>query len=1007
MFFMKKIFVVIALAYAIGAFGQVPKMPLIFNDSITKHFRMAVHGAGVSPQQLSILRKASIYMSDLNIQSMPEDYKKLYEFFAPNIIYDIDVTNTYLNDEQHHTYIKELLTTEEKLSKADQKQFTDIAYDDRTAVDAAGFFLIGQYAYLDKDFKRAAKAFKLSKDIFVLNDAHELILARVEMATLLAELQARKEINLEDYVLTNGRLFTDPMGKKHIVNLLKLIVSVGGHVFRGELDPNGTFTLLVSIYNLHWNYGNSVYIRMDEAFRTPYIENSLAETLTTQQLPSNFFDSGDSECCINMDEATERQHLSMWKRTFKEPLINNLIFNEIIGANSLIDSHQKDVDLLHSYADVYDFILSKNDLRYQLETSTATLKQFIYDPTQPDTLQIELGQAIQNMSEETIAKSYLYRHLATLFYTHNQLDSAAYYIRKTYDIQKKWIPTMTKPRKQLIQGFFNYLEGNYADAHTLCKQALAIQKDDPTLSYTHHTLGLIYRAEGNTEAAVRHFEQAAAIIEQQTRTLQRGYCREFFVQLTYDVYENLVTEYKAQNRPEDVFSAVMKSKNNVFRQVVSQFTANAYTKDIQRINEYSTNKNTDEDIVKHTGELYALFWQSEKEYNQLQILHQAEIETAPITLKSIKKYLDNDEALLTFYTADNHLNCLITTPQNTQNVRLCTESQLEQDIKNYRTKFVDFCRKHDGAISKQGVFDAIHPIYNDVWKKIEQSGSIMGKELIIDPYGALHYFPFELIFSDNTPKEFSDYNYLINNHVIRYASDMSLLMNQTPHTYKKDLLAFGNPVFKGTLQAHELKQDELGYYRKHLRSLPNTKKEIEGIASQFPPERYDIYLEKNATEDQLKSLNSTGKLSDYRYVHFATHGLVNYRSPLLSTIALNQDDNFEEDGFLQFYEIDGGSMHLKAEMVVLSACETGLGKVIESEGVVGFGKAFMSAGAQSVILSKWQVNDSSTSDFFQDFYKILSDNPNGNKAQLLAELKRQRINEIPPFHWAGFVYYGN
>jgi len=1002
-FFMKTIFIIIASICAVSAFGQ---KGTTITDALKK-FRWGTASKGISAYQLSEFRKAGIYIDKSSEDELTNSFRKLPKILCPTMMTDVDLSNIYFEESKRIQYMKELINSEKKLTKEEKKKFTSTLKSAQKDVHfAAGVFIIGQYAYLAKDYKRAAQAFKISKDIFTKADTEKIILARVEMAAVVAELQSRNEINLEQFILTDGMLFHDQLGEKNLVNLLMYLGQRNDNPCGRAVDPDGTTDLLIRTYNLYWQYTERVKIRFDLPFRTPYIENSLAETLTAQQTLPSFAQSGKGPTS-NGSEDAKRQHLPMWTRAVKDPLINTMIFNQIIGANDLTESHRKDIDLLREYGEVFDFILSKHDLRYQLETSTATLEELTYEPAQPQKLQAELHHTIQKMPKGNIAKSYLYRHLATLFYTHNQLDSAAHYIRKTYNIQKKFIPALSKPRNQLVQGFFSYLEGDYAQARTLCKQALAAQKDDPTIAYTHHTLGLIYRAEGNTEAAAQHFEKAVTRIEQQTRELQRGYCREFFVQLTYDVYENLIALYQTQNRPEDVFSAVMKSKNNVFRQAVSQLTANAYTKDIQNINEYSTNKKADKDIVEFMGEFYATFWQSEKEHNQLRLLHQSDSEAVPLTLKRIKKYLANDEVLLTFYTADSHLNCLLTTSQNTQNIRLCTESQLEQNIKKYRTGFVNVCQKNEGKISSQAFFDAVQSMYRDVWQKIEQSGSITDKKLVIDSHGALHYFPFELIFSDNTVQEFSNYNYLIKKHLVRYVSDISTLMNQTKRTYKKEMLAFGNPVFKGTLKARKMEQNELGYYRKHLRSLPHTQEEIDSIATRFSPESCDAYTLEQATEDQLKIISRAGSLSDYRYIHFATHGLVNYRSPLLSTIALNQDDNPDEDGFLQFFEIDRDNIRLEAEMVVLSACETGLGKIIEGEGVVGFNKAFMDAGAQSLILSKWQVYDRTTADFFKDFYKNLTNNPDADKAQLLAELKRQRINQLPPFHWAGFVYYGN
>jgi CHAT domain-containing protein len=146
----------------------------------------------------------------------------------------------------------------------------------------------------------------------------------------------------------------------------------------------------------------------------------------------------------------------------------------------------------------------------------------------------------------------------------------------------------------------------------------------------------------------------------------------------------------------------------------------------------------------------------------------------------------------------------------------------------------------------------------------------------------------------------------------------------------------------------------------------------------------------------------------YATIHLATHGVLDNRDPLNSYLLLTRtDDESENEGLLQAREII--NMRLNADLAVLSACETGNGRISPGEGVVGMSWAFFVAGARSVVVSQWRVNSASTSQLMKNFYQALNsqaDIRGRNKSQALREaslrlLKDRRYRH--PFYWAGFV----
>jgi CHAT domain-containing protein len=157
-----------------------------------------------------------------------------------------------------------------------------------------------------------------------------------------------------------------------------------------------------------------------------------------------------------------------------------------------------------------------------------------------------------------------------------------------------------------------------------------------------------------------------------------------------------------------------------------------------------------------------------------------------------------------------------------------------------------------------------------------------------------------------------------------------------------------------------------------------------------------------------RQLVASGELGRYRIVHFATHGLINSEHPELSGLVLSLvDENGKpQDGFLRTHEIF--NLQLPADLVVLSACQTALGKEIKGEGLVGLTRGFMYAGAERVVASLWQVDDQATSRLMRHFYRgMLKEGLRPAAALRAAQIEMSRSSRwSAPYYWAGFVIQG-
>jgi len=186
--------------------------------------------------------------------------------------------------------------------------------------------------------------------------------------------------------------------------------------------------------------------------------------------------------------------------------------------------------------------------------------------------------------------------------------------------------------------------------------------------------------------------------------------------------------------------------------------------------------------------------------------------------------------------------------------------------------------------------------------------------------------------------------------------------------------------------------------------LPGSEIEVNRINELFlaKSQKSEILLKQAALESALK----LKKLGDYRILHIATHGVVNPEYPELSGILLYPEKQLA-DGILYSGEIY--NMQLNADLTVLSACETGVGKVSKSEGIIGLSRALLYAGSRNVIVSFWKVSDSSTSDLMVDLYDNIL-NKNMTYADALHAAKLKMINGggnfAHPFFWSPFVLIG-
>jgi CHAT domain-containing protein/tetratricopeptide (TPR) repeat protein len=279
--------------------------------------------------------------------------------------------------------------------------------------------------------------------------------------------------------------------------------------------------------------------------------------------------------------------------------------------------------------------------------------------------------------------------------------------------------------------------------------------------------------------------------------------------------------------------------------------------------------------------------------------------------------------------------------------------------------------------------------------------TISGKtSLIVVPDGMLWNLPFQAL-------QMTDGRYLIERAAISYAPSVTVLREMMrPRSQKpaaSPLLAFGNPttdVNASGPQGHE----PASVTRGGLEPLPETEREVEALASIYGPSSR-VYIGADAREDRWNA-----DASSARVVHLATHGVLDNASPLYSHLVLAHADRGEpNDGLLEAWEIM--NTQLRADLVVLSACESARGRVAAGEGVIGLMWAVFVAGAPATLLTQWRVDAASSTALMVAFHREWNDGrrtvskARALQAASLTVLHMRRFAH--PFYWAGFVLAGD
>ncbi|HEY9282537.1 MAG TPA: CHAT domain-containing protein, partial [Pyrinomonadaceae bacterium] len=430
----------------------------------------------------------------------------------------------------------------------------------------------------------------------------------------------------------------------------------------------------------------------------------------------------------------------------------------------------------------------------------------------------------------------------------------------------------------------------------------------------------------------------------------------------------------------------------------------------------------------------------------------------PLTLAEVQQRVLDDQTALAEYALGRDSSYLwVVTKSDGALYRLPGREQIERQIaefrdqivpQNLRRSVVELAGETRGLGGDRGLgvgttatsggnagpfVKSSHALYQTVLAPAAQL--VAGKRVLVVADGALNYVPFEALVTAPDGTDYSALPYLVKTNEVVYAPSASVVAAVRAQAGAAQagagMLVVADPVFDLTdaraksvpaaqpqtdaarsnysvsaavADITGVKETPTAGFR--LSRLTGTRTEAEEIgkiarASGLAP---DVWLDFDASEANVRARD----ISKYRVVHVATHGLLNTERPQFTGIVLSLVGNREADGFLRTDEIF--NLRLGAQLVVLSACETGLGREKRGEGVIGLTRAFMYAGAPTVGVSLWSVADRSTAELMSDFYKRLLTKQSATSTAALRAAQQQMIagkRYSAPFYWAPFVLVGD
>jgi CHAT domain-containing protein len=575
-------------------------------------------------------------------------------------------------------------------------------------------------------------------------------------------------------------------------------------------------------------------------------------------------------------------------------------------------------------------------------------------------------------------------------------------------------------------GLAQYARGSYAEALETSRRALALAREmnsSRELWHIQESMGRTFRAMGQSDQSRQYFLEAIATIESLRRQVGEGeQQRQSFLENKLSPWLGMIDLLVSQRQSAEALTFAEQSKARVLLDVLnagraslrkSLSTQEKQSEEEQRLRLVTLNSQLTGELRRkqpdqaRVTELKAGVEKARLEFEALETslyvahpelkVHRGEASIIkPEELAALLP--DATNALLEYVVTEDVTYLFAVTKAQGKpaaELQVFTLPIKQAELAKQTERFREQLARRD-----LGFRDSAAKLYDLLLKPAE--AQLRGKtNLLIVPDNKLWELPFQALLT--RPNRF-----LIEDAAIAYAPSLTVLremtrqrMRQSADATATTLLAIGNPA----IGKETIERATLALRDEKLTPLPKAEEEVHALGRLYGATRSKVYVGAEAREDRVKT--EAGRA---RILHFATHGTFNNASPMYSHLALARGDK-NEDGLLEAWELM--QLDLKAELAVLSACETARGRYGEGEGVIGLTWALFVAGVPSIVVSQWKIESASTRDLMLNFHRRLRA-PAAKAKVTKAEVLRQAVLKVMknpetshPFYWAGFVLVGD
>ena len=712
------------------------------------------------------------------------------------------------------------------------------------------------------------------------------------------------------------------------------------------------------------------------------------------------------------------------------------------------------VDLGTSLNNVGLIFLDRGDLDSAQDYLGRSLA--IFQKVEPDSL--EVAGNLENLGQVAIAKS--------------DFGLAQNYFEQALALRKHLAPDTLKVAENLDNsGEIARHLGDLATARQLHEQSSTLfeQVAPRSLEYSANltNMGSLCLQVQDFTQARQYFERAIGIVEAQRIAIASAEARALLIAQHTRPYIGLMQTFIALGDIPSAFTVSEKARARSLLDSLAESQADI-RRDIspdllererslqQTLNgkarrhfEMISDKHDPQQATALSMEIESLIVQYDQLESEIRAQNPryAAFTHPPLSYEEVRqKLLDNDTALIEYALGEQASHAFVLDRTGIKHFQLPDRVKVEQAAREFYSVLTarNARLRAESVAQRQSRIRLAESKYAQ--KSLELSrillgptaGAISQKRLAVVPDGALWSIPFGAL----PNPEVENRQPLIAQHEIIMLPSASVLGAQREATHEgtdsqKKIAVFADPVFEvddprvtslrkeaptsksgrtpqkpgdtasSPLASEELRRaiDETEFMERgvRIRRLPYSREEAEGIVALSPKDALKA-VDFEASRDHLMRT----ELREYRFLHFATHALINNEHPQLSGIVLSLIDTKAQpvDGFLRLNEIY--NLNLKADLVVLSACQTALGKEIKGEGLIGLTRGFMHAGTPRVIASLWKVDDEATSELMRRFYgHVFRNSTTIGQALRQAQLEVSRQPRWrAPYFWAGFVIEG-